>query len=289
MLQLIVKYLEGNFYMKRSILIKLTFVIFLIAFITINPAYSITTAEELQLQNSFFIDNLTEYQKSRVAHAGGALEGNTYLNCYDAIKQYYEQGIRLFELDVEYTTDNKPVMLHSWDGFQWKYFGLDRNKKCTYEEFMNAKMINNYTPLSVAKLSKYMKEEFPEMFWVTDTKQNNKLLLLVIAFEYPELLSRIIPQVYNIDEYYYAKNVGFENIILTLYNSNLSDKEIISLCKTHHPFAITMPISRALDSKLSQKLSKENTYVYTHTVNDVETFKKLQSKGVKGIYTDILF
>ena len=162
-------------------------------------------------------EELSRLQKSLIAHGGGALSGDTYLNCYDAIKYYYDKGIRLFELDVEYTSDGMPVMIHSWDGFQWKYLGLDRNIVCKYDEFKNAKMKNNYTQLDLESLSNYMLTEFKEMYWITDTKADNKKLLSTLAVNYPYLLDNIIPQVYNQEEYFYAKNLGFKNIIYTLY------------------------------------------------------------------------
>ncbi len=49
-----------------------------------------------------------------------------------------------------------------------------------------------------------------------------------------------------------------------------------------------MPISRAQESDLSRQLEAKGIYVYTHTVNDLETFNEVKEKGVKGIYTDYL-
>ena len=249
----------------------------------------IKNTPEITKTHQFSTTELTDYQKSRIAHGGGALEGNTYLNCYDPVKYYYDKGIRLFELDIEYTTDNVPVMLHSWDGFQFKYMGLDRDKIYSYEEFMDAKMINNYTQLNLDSTINYMKTEFPELFLVTDTKENNKELLLTLSTKYSEILDRIIPQVYNQDEYIYAKDLGFKNIIYTLYVSEDTDDEVVDFCRKNKVFAITMPKSRAIDTDLAEKLSYINVYVYSHTVNGEDEFKNLKEKGVCGIYTDTLF
>ena len=268
--------------------LTLMMLIYILKYNTYNEVFandSKTIAEEIDIKK----ESLSLLQKSLIAHGGGALSGDTYLNCYDAIKYYYEKGIRLFELDVEYTSDGMPVMLHSWDGFQWKYLGLDRNSVCKYDEFKNAKMKNNYTQHDLESLSNYMITEFQEMYWITDTKADNKKLLSNLATNYPYLVDRVIPQVYNQNEYFYAKNLGFKNIIYTLYMSEDTDEQILDFCKHNDIFAITMPLQRVLDSELSQKLSELGVYVYTHTVNDDETYKTVLLKGVKGIYTDSLF
>lgn len=223
-------------------------------------------------------------------HTGAVLfHGDTYLNCYDPVKYYYDKGVRLFELDVEYTTDDKPVMLHSWDGFQWKYMGLDRDKVYSYDEFNNATMIKGYTQLNVERTIKYMREEFPEMFWITDTKNVNEKLLTSIANEYPDIMDRIIPQIYNQDEYFMAQKLGFNNIIYTLYMSEDTDEQVIDFCKENNVFAITMPLARAQETNLANDLKEIGVYVYTHTVNDDETYEAVKQKGVQGIYTDTLF
>lgn len=239
--------------------------------------------------NSYSIEQLSPYQKSHIAHGGGALGEYTYSNCYYAIKTYYDEGIRLFELDVEYTTDNIPVMLHSWDGFQFKYLGLERNVVYSYEEFINAKMINDWGQLSLESTITYMKTEFPEMFLITDTKADNRALLLTISQQYSDVQDRIIPQVYNQEEYKYAKELGFKNIIYTLYMSEDTDEQIIEFCKNNQVFAITMPKDRALGTSLAKELNDLGIYVYAHTINSDEDFEQLKENGVSGIYTDNLF
>ena len=40
-----------------------------------------------------------------ILHAGGELDGNTYLNCQEAFYEYYEQGYRYFEYDFKLSSD----------------------------------------------------------------------------------------------------------------------------------------------------------------------------------------
>lgn len=215
----------------------------------------------------------------------GILEDYTYTNCLEAIKNSYSKGIRLIELDVEFTTDNKPVMLHSWDGFINKFFGVEAWKTYSYDEFENFEMVNGWHQLTLDDTISYMKNEFKEMYLITDTKNDNILLLDILVNKYPYMKKRIIPQVYSQEQYQYAKDLGFDNIIYTLYISTDTNEEIIEFCKQNKPFAITMPQHLAY-TDLPIELSKIGIYTYTHTINSIEQYNDLLNNGINGIYTD---
>lgn len=231
---------------------------------------------------------LLDEEKQYVAHAGGQLEDYTYLNNLEAIRNSYNKGVRLIELDIEFTRDNVPIMLHSWDGFITKFFRVPAWKKYYLKEFKSFQMINDWHQLTLDETIKYMQKEFKDMYLITDTKNDNLLLLDIIANRYPNMMHRIIPQVYNQDEYQYAKKLGFENIIYTLYMSEDTKEEIIEFCKRNNPFAITMNTSWA-NTDLPMELSKLNVYTYAHTINTEDEFEILKTNGIKGVYTDKLF
>ena len=264
---------------KRSIFLIfliIAIIIFSIIFTFIHTYNDYSKAHPLSLQ-----------EKKIIAHAGGALGDFKYLNNLESIENSYNNGIRLIELDIEFTTDNKPVMLHSWDGFVTKFFSVEAWKTYYYDEFKNFKMVNNWHQLTLDDTIFYMKNMFKEMYLVTDTKNDNKLLLDILATKYPYMKKRIIPQVYNQQEYKYAKDLGFNNIIYTLYASKDTPEQVIDFCKNNEIFAITMPKDLAY-TDLPSKLSELGIYTYTHTINDIEEFKSLSTKGINGIYTDYL-
>lgn len=238
--------------------------------------------------NEQTLHSLTESEKRYVAHAGGALEDFTYLNNVEAVRNCYSKGVRLIELDIELTTDSVPVMLHSWDGFVNKFFGVEAWKVYSSEEFNNFKMVNGWHQLTLDSTIEYMEKEFKEMYLVTDSKQDNYLILDTLANNYPHMKDRIIPQVYNQEEYHYAKKLGFKNVIYTLYMSSDTKEEIIEFCKQNDPFAITMNTYWAY-TDLPSELSKLGIYTYAHTINTEEEYKTLIDKGINGIYTDSVF
>lgn len=247
----------------------------------------------LKEKYSINIDNLIDShilsseEKMYVAHAGGKIGKYTYVNNYEALKNSYDNGYRLIELDVEFTSDGVPVMLHSWDGFVTAYFKIESNIVYSYDKFMNFEMINGWHQMSLDDVIKYMDTDFKDMYLITDTKNDNKKLLQLIKDRYSYMMDRIIPQVYSRDEYKYAKDLGFKNIIYTLYLSSDSQDDIIKFCKENYPFAITMNTSWAY-STLPVELSKIGVYTYTHTINDWKEFDYLKKNGIKGIYTDEL-
>ena len=223
--------------------------------------------------------------ESLIAHAGGKIGDETYTNCQEALDTNYSKGFRLFELDFEWTSDNKPVALHSWDGYIKRFF-KEVPKQYTYNEFMDFKMINNWHQLDLEKLSIWLKSH-PDAFIVTDVKENNVELLKIISENYKDVQDQFIPQIYQMDEYIKVEYMGYKNIIYTLYLSKNTDDEIIDFVKRNKLFAVTMSIYKA-KTGLLQRLEESGVFIYTHTINSEESQKDLEQVGIDGFYTDSL-
>lgn len=278
--------------MKKVVILTLFIIILatIIYFVIYNPQDG-KIIPDIVYNTSFTPANLSENQKTIIAHAGGSLyisgDRYTYTNSYKAIKDSYEKGTRLCEIDFLKTIDGYQVAFHSWDGFLTKFFNVESREDYTHEEFMNFNMIGDSGQLDLEKIINLMNTEFTELILVTDTKDDNITLLNEIKEKYEIMMPRIIPQVYNQDEFKKAKELGFENIIYTLYESPDTDEEVVEFCKTNTVFAITMPIARASEEFVSS-LKEIGIYVYTHTVDSIEDFEYLKSKKVDGIYTNDL-
>ena len=220
-----------------------------------------------------------------IAHAGGKIEDQTYANCQEALDYNYSKGYRIFELDFEWTSDNKPVALHSWDGFIKRFFN-EEPKVYTYNEFMDFQMINNWHQLDLERLSKWLKDH-PDAYIVTDVKKNNEELLKLISENYKDIQKQIIPQIYQMEEHIKAEYMGYKNIIYTLYLSKNSDDEIIDFVKRNKLFAVTMSVYKA-KTDLLQRLDESGIFIYAHTINSEETKANLELSGIDGFYTDSL-
>ncbi len=270
---------------------KILILLILIIIIGVVSYFAFFNSNNVEPITSFTPSSLSDKQKSIIAHAGGSLyvDNNryTYSNSYKAIKNSYEKGTRLCEIDFLKTVDDYQVAFHSWDGFLTKFFGVESRDDYKHDEFMGFNMIGDAGQLDLSKIISLMNSEFPELLLVTDTKDDNMTLLTEIKEKYPEMMIRIIPQVYNQDEYKKAKEMGFENIIYTLYESPDTDEEVAEFCKVNQVFAITMPSARATEEFVAS-LKALNVYVYCHTIDSIDDFNYLKNKMVDGIYTNDL-
>jgi glycerophosphoryl diester phosphodiesterase len=222
-----------------------------------------------------------------VAHAGGGIEKMAYTNSRDALDANYRRGHRFFEIDLNWTSDGHLVLIHDWKA---NFHDLFPNSKIagtpSLQEFMRLKMKNNLTPISFAGLADWL-HAHPGARIVTDVKDDNLRSLKTIAEDHPELIDRVIPQIYAFEEYEPVWDMGYRNIILTLYLKNYADEPLLGFAQSHRLFGVTMWVERAMGA-LPRELERMKIPVFVHTVNSPDEQKKLEANGVSGFYTDFL-
>jgi phosphoglycerol transferase len=231
-----------------------------------------------------------KFRPSRIAHAGGGLDGTARTNSFEALDQNIRKGYEYFEIDFNFTSDGHLVCIHDW-GYDFKHqFGLEPEGVPTLAEF-KALVRNNakYEMCTLESLVPWLKEN-AEAKIITDVKgKENLRALKLIARSVPEFKSRIIPQLYYPESYKVAKGLGYEQIIWTLYRYKGSNNDVLNwVDKFKGPFAITMPKERA-NSPLPVMLAKKHVPTYVHTINNREHANiYLNSLGVTELYTDFL-
>ena len=219
-----------------------------------------------------------------IAHAGGEVYGIRITNSLQALDNSYEKGFRFFELDFEWTSDGVPVILHDWGHANW-FFNIKYSTKAhTYKEFKNLKPILGLKIMDLKDLSNWL-ENHKDAYIITDVKSENIKLLQLLEDDYPNIKNQIIPQIYSFDQYDKVKNLGYSNIILTLYKLEATDEEILNFCKETDLLAVTMYESKGF-TDLPKKLSEIGIKSYVHTINDYNVYVKLRDNGVFGVYTD---
>ena len=239
------------------------------------------------------------YEKSSVVcHAlGETREGDTLTNSKEAFLYNYEQGQRVFEVDLQITSDNVMVLRHDWnsdlgqaDAFGWtkgNYWAV------TVQEFLSTPIEGKYTPLTLEDWFEIMKR-YPDIYMVTDTKYSAEVksqfqLLVDTAVEngYEDVLSRVIVQIYYKEMYNEVMEVyPFDNWIWTLYYIGYSDgKEILDFMEQKDIPVLVMPYDW-WDNEKEEDLSDSEIKVYVHTVDDREEGYKQIEHGVYGLYSD---
>jgi glycerophosphoryl diester phosphodiesterase len=222
-----------------------------------------------------------------IAHAGGGIGKMSYTNSRDALDANYRRGHRCFEIDLNWTSDDKLVLIHDWQGAFRGLFPKGKTASVpTLDEFLRMRMEGGLTPMSFSELVDWLREH-PGASIVTDVKDDNLRALRKIAEEYPDVIERIIPQIYAFEEYDPVWDVGYRNIILTLYVKNYPDDRVLAFAEGHRPFGVTMWAERAM-GPLPKELGRMKIPAFAHTVNSPAEQKKLEANGVSGIYTDFL-
>lgn len=207
-----------------------------------------------------------------IAHAGGGLNGATYLNTREAFDNASQHGVDYIEVDFHYSKDSVVVASHDYE---------DR----TVQEFLEDKSSGTHIQMSDAL--EWLKNR--KVMLVTDIKTDNIRILQNIALRHTDVLNQIIPQAYSITEIIELKKLGFKNIIFTNYISRYPNNIIERMSELRCLYAITLSYDVNFRSMQHLgKFRKLTTPIFTHTINDEELTRKLMKSGCRGIYTDFL-
>lgn len=226
-----------------------------------------------------------------VAHAGGGLATQDarrldYSNSRQALDRAYARGHRLFELDFRWTSDDALVALHDWDDVFVRLFDAEAGRR-SLAEFHRLDSRHDLEHLDLAGVLEWVAAH-PDARVVTDIKQDNLRGLERIRRVAGPAQQRFIPQIYRTGQWGPARELGYRDIILTLYRTELSDDALLRWVGDASPFAITMPPSRGRTG-LPSRLDALGTFVYVHTINDPDVAAELYGQWrVDGVYTDEL-
>ncbi|MGU3472507.1 phosphatidylinositol-specific phospholipase C/glycerophosphodiester phosphodiesterase family protein [Paenibacillus sp. D51F] len=234
------------------------------------------------------------------AHALGSVDNHFYTNSYEAFQQNYDKGYRLFEVDLQLTTDGYLISRHDWGSYLYDRFRQElprpeMGKPTSRKTILDLPILERYHAMSFEQICDLMRKH-PDMWIITDTKgstaeeaQASFRALMRASGSDTEVLSRIIPQIYSQEMYGWIEQVhSFSSYIYTLYQSPDSDNQVLDFVRrTESIDAVTMPEERAGKSvKLVQQLATLQVPVYVHTVNDLEAIRSLLATGVHGVYSD---
>lgn len=237
-------------------------------------------------------DFLKEKEPERVyermiAHGGGTVQGFDTSSSVDAVMHSIKNGFKLIELDMEFSYDDKIIMLHDWDRTVTTYLGRKFDNKLTQDQFDDQLICGKFEPLTFDKLTKILDKNL-QVRVVTDTKGDNIKLLTIIAEKYPAYVDRMIPQIYNYSEFEKISELGYKDIILTLYKQDTIDyNNLLSFVKNNGIYAVTIGKNYWVKG-LPQKLKDDGIIVYTHPVYTVEEAEEQFCKGAYGVYSSTL-
>lgn len=243
----------------------------------------------IQAQNSVsFASDETETAYERViAHGAGVYKGYETTNSIEAINHAIASGYKIIELDMEFSSDNKIIMLHDWDRTTMHYFGTNFPKKLSQSQFLRLSVYGELEVLTFDKLAEIL-EKNQNIRIVTDTKGDNLELLAAISDQYPDLVNRFIPQIYDYDQWSEVKELGYTDIIFTLYAmADLDIGKLTAFVKKHDIYAVAMPDYLA-ERGICRQLSDKGIIVYVHPVSNFEDALQFMKQGAYGVYSGSL-
>ncbi len=225
-----------------------------------------------------------------IVHACGGLNGNTYTNSLEALKETLEKGVRCVEIDFAFTSDGVLVCNHGW-----KDFG---RKAPTWKQYQIKGTIGGYTPMK-AKTALKMLIKAKRTWLVVDTQEKDvravyrEIVKICRKNDGKQYLKKIVPQLYCKSDYKRMKKIyPFKQWIFTLYKLKMKSrkdyKAIAQFCRKNRIRVMTMATAR-LSKAVAKTIHKKGILVAVHTVNKETKRKKFLGKGANAIYSDYLY
>nr|WP_302465942.1 phosphatidylinositol-specific phospholipase C/glycerophosphodiester phosphodiesterase family protein [uncultured Blautia sp.] len=228
------------------------------------------------------------------------MDGKDYLNSREGFLFMYEQGVRLFELDLSRTSDGVWVCRHNWNDSMGQWDGNGK-KVLTEEEFRQSKIYGKYTPMTLEDFFLLLKD-YPDAYVLIDSKQyslRNYQRTLEDYSDYVEIarnagagetLDQIIPEIYNEAMFPGTAMIySFPSYVYSLWQEYSVEEleHIASFCKEKGIPAAT--VYWEYWSEETEKIFEKNGIsLYVYTVNDRDQARRYISQGAEGICTDFL-
>lgn len=233
-------------------------------------------------------------REGRILHAGGRISSSdgkvyTYTNSAEALVNAYRAGNRVMEFDFMQTSDNHLALIHDWSNNTAPT--ISNGEPLCLEDWLQTKIYNNFTPLCLESLVDFMREH-PDLYIITDIKDNNVDATAIIAATCPDLLDRFVIQIYKDSEYTPISQLGFKNIIYTLYNLPKEQKEdtahLVAFAAENPLVGYTYPDSWREVPGYTEEMKQAGVMLFVHTINDLSEIEACYSEGITAVYTDIV-
>lgn len=242
-----------------------------------------------------------------MAHALGGIDEYDYTNSLEAFYQNYNAGTRLFEIDLDTTSDGDICLIHTWEDFRNKLTDVGGDWPMSTEEFKQAKIHGKYTTVMFKDLLELM-DEIPDFYIIIDSKtfdiEGTKIMYDRMMDEVNQvnsnLVKRIVPQAYTPEMYdLLDENYEFDKMIFTLYHYYVDSdgQKIYQFVKDHKVPVVVMHMDNEWATKVitdiyayAEMQEYEDQFtIYIHTVNQMEkALKIINENHFFGIYSDFI-
>lgn len=228
-----------------------------------------------------------------IIHAAGALRTQAgdeaiYTNSLDALQNMYYAGNRFCEIDIRETSDGVLICAHGDEEHLANGSELPADAKSG--DFLSERLFGEFTPMTVEMLAAFM-HEHPDLTVITDAQGDNLRISRKLAEAWPELRDRFIIQIYHESEYDPVRELGFQNLIYTLYRAADEERnlwEIAHFAEKHKLVGITIQKEQFYSVKNRIAMAHCGLPFMFHTVDDAAEIEAMLRKPyVAAVYTDL--
>ena len=228
-----------------------------------------------------------------IIHAGGALKTQSgdevvYTNSLNALQNLYEKGWRFCEIDIRETSDGVLICAHGDEAYLAN--GSELPADAQSGDFLSERLFGEFTPMTVEMLAAFM-HEHPDLTVITDAQGDNLRISKKLAEAWPELRDRFIIQIYHESEYDPIRELGFQNLIYTLYRAADEERnlwEIARFAEKHELVGITIQKEQFYSAKNRIAMAHCGLPFMFHTVDDAAEIEAMLRKPyVAAVYTDL--
>ena len=230
-----------------------------------------------------------------LGHSGGGYNTMVYTDSLEAWTHSYAHGTRVFDADLNFTSDDVLVLRHEWnDDLGQENCG--NGIVPDYETFMSTPIFPNraggsLTPMDATMLLRFL-DGHPDCYAACDTKTDTYKTYSALAESAKSLglesvLDRIIVSFYwKEDKAAALRAHDFKHFALRYYFNNFNNfnevKELaVPVCMVWRTFI--------RDDHEWRVLVDNGITVWTAVVDDADDWKHLKSLGVSGCVTNFLY
>ena len=237
-----------------------------------------------------------------IAHASGGSALGSYPNARQCLDQWYEWGIRHFEVDLQPTPDGEWIALHDWGPTLRRWFDLralpTRRKllralrpgsALPSAEVRALPMRGNLEVLDPPRLSDWLAAH-PDAWLVTDIKAGNPEGLKMLANHLGRNVSRVIAQVFTVEEIELAHRLGYGRVAWANYVpkwplDTLADR--LARLRLDLIVLDQRKLNSSKDHVHLEELRAQGREIWVFTVNDTQRLAELPA-AIGGVITDRL-
>ena len=253
------------------------------------------------------------YEYKIIAHGGGGINGKLLSNSAESLNLHYNNGTRLFDVDISKTTEGVMVLRHSWkDNLEqtkvphfksmYKHYrDINQDSYTLTEEsaqdittFKSQKIYGMFTGMTVKELSLWMNNH-PDAYILPDFKGNLAIMLkefLAILEKEGgnECVKHVVARFSDKEQYdAIAKIVARNRIMWKNYHTHRdSYRDILSFCVQKQICGVLLTM-KDVNTEIIQEFTNKGIHVYAGCIDYLSDFRYFEEKGCWGAVSNFLF